>query len=171
MTTQRRTDAEIVERIRNRRGADFFGFETSDLVMTLPFEAAREFLKPDAAAEAWDSDRESAERTAVLDRMRQYLPFAWDKANGCRGLSAARSLSHFAAWLWLVGETAAADALANYDRYGKPQLAAVSDWLGFDWRAHDNGAWVNGEDGPRLSADAMKPAALPFLSPKAEVTP
>lgn len=51
-----RTDEEIIARIAEVDKRDFFGFETSDLVVRLPFEKAKPFLKDDAKAEEWKVD-------------------------------------------------------------------------------------------------------------------
>ena len=73
--------------------------------------------------------------------MQKYMDFAWDKANSRRGLSAGRSLSHMSAWLWLMGESTAADEIMdNHYNYGKPWLRAICEAFGWDWREWDNEA-------------------------------
>lgn len=144
--TQERTQDEIVERIRSIRQMDIFGFETDFLACYLDFEHAREFLIDDAKASEWNSPA-GRSREAIVSEIVDYLPFAWGKANNCRGLSAGRSMTHMKVWLWMLGADAAADAVEDYDLYGKPHLAAISDAVGFDWRAEDNGEWVNSEGG------------------------
>lgn len=140
-----RTDAEIVARINFLSPKDPFGFTIGDLIFRLPFAAAKPFLKPDAVESEWEVL--SREPDFILKEMRDYLNFAWDKANNCRGLSAGRSIAHFQSWLWLYGEDKAADELEHYNYYGKPHLAAISEWLGVDWRSLDGGDWVESEDG------------------------
>ncbi len=154
-----RTQEEIVLRIKEREASDFFGFEVGDLISCLTFEYAQPWLKETAKADEWK--QESAEDADVLARLKDYMKFAWDKANNCRGLSAGRSLNHMEAWLWLLGEKDAADALDEYDRYGKPQLAAICEHYGIDWKEFDDGNWVNEEDGPHLGVEVAK---LPFSS-------
>jgi len=152
-----RDSATITARIRAIAGRDPFGVERSRLLDALPWEAACEFLKADAkdvdgAEEAWGMRRVKT-RGDVLRLIREYLPFAWEKANGARGLSAQRSLSHFRGLVWLLGDQDAiyeqiAD-VAKYLFYGKPQLILISQLVGFDWRKHDSGEWKqsDGEDG------------------------
>ena len=102
-----RTDAEIVERVREVEKHDWLGTERSDLVAVLPFEQAREFLKDSIEESGWK--QLARDEGAVKDRMHDYMPFAWKKANGRRGISAGRSLDHMSAWLWLLGREAAAE--------------------------------------------------------------
>jgi hypothetical protein len=134
-----RTDSEIVTRVRERIVTDIFGSKTIDLIAVLPFGSAKQFLKEGIGPERWAA--EPRDRDAVLARILAYLPFAWSKANQCRGLSAARSLEHLSAWLWLIGEDEAPAAIENYTFHGKPQLRALSEAVGFDWRAIDDGYW------------------------------
>lgn len=144
-----RTDDEILAKARQIQPRDFFGTKTSDLISCLPADQAREFLIPGADLSDWTVfPRDTA---SICARIREYLPFAWEKANDCRGLSAARSLNHFWAWFWLMGHDLPLD---DYTHYGKPQLRAISEFVGFDWQAHDNGRWSNVEDGegPVLTA-------------------
>jgi len=157
-----RTQDEIIARIKAREKDDFFGFETGDLIECLTFDAARPWLKAEAKAENWK--QESAADADVVARLKDYMTFAWDKANNCRGLSAGRSLNHMAAWLWLLGEDAASDSLDDYDRYGKPQLAAICEHYGVDWRSLDDGQWVNDEGGRHAGIEI---ADLPFTTKKA----
>lgn len=141
-----RTQDEIAARVRERMDADFLGFEWHEYLNYLDLEHAREFLKPGAeiTAEEWEYEPVDAEklRARILD----YLPFAWDKANGFRGISASRSLSHFTAWFWLMGEDAMAEAMGrHYEFYGKAQLVQVTQWLGLDPAQFDDGVRRNQE--------------------------
>jgi hypothetical protein len=157
-----RTEAEIIARIEELKSSDFFGFESGDLIQTLSFAAAKPFLKDGATEADWKPD--STERDAVIERIKSYLPFAWEKANGCRGLSAGRSISHMQAWLWLLREDAAAAAIDEYTHYGKPHLREISEAVGVDWRALDNGDWCNSEGDDGVIADDVPRGRLPFVS-------
>lgn len=151
-----KTAAEIIARMQVEEPRDWMGTIRSDLVDYLEFEDAKPYLKPEATAEMW------AQREAKppMDRVRDYLSFAWDKANDCRGLSAGRSLDHLRAWLFVAGYGDLVDAhFADYERYGKFQLVIASELAGFDWRAADNGEWVNDEGGRSLSAAAIQEQA------------
>ena len=139
-----RTQDEIVARIRAVEHEDFLGTEVSDLLEALDFEHAREFLKPETRPEDWAAVMANA--ADPLDQAREYLDFAWDKANGCRGLSASRSVSHLKAWLWLAGADGWSDRLDElYEFYGKPCLVVISEALDFPWGEHDDGEWTNSE--------------------------
>jgi hypothetical protein len=128
-----RTEQEIVERIRERAKEDLFGFEISALVVWLPFDKAREFLKDEAKESEWSY--KPCTDDAVRRKVLGYLPFAWDKALNHRGISAGRSISHMTAWLWLLGETelcaVCEDGEKHYTPYGAPILKMISDKFGF----------------------------------------
>lgn len=139
-----RTTDEIVARLNQIKADDFFGFESEDLVVCLPFEAARPWLKPDATADQWKEA--SAAPDAVRARVLDYLPFAVEKASTHRGLSASRSISHMRAWMWLLGDDEMLAFLnddANYANYGAPMLMQV---------AEKYGATLNADDGFRRMA-------------------
>lgn len=157
----RRTQEEIVAQIRKVKGHDLFGFEWHEYLGALDFEHAKQFLKPGATAVDWNvlfTDDESIRKTIV-----DYLPFAWGKANNCRGISASRSVSHLIAWTWLLGDDELHAVIAdesNYSLYGKPILRAVSERFGVDWRALDDGHWTNYEDSDGVAADVVPALAL-----------
>ncbi len=144
-----KTPAEIVvelKRIANGEVSDFFGSRAGDLVEHLEFEQAREFLKPEGTAEEWKA--KPLTREGVEAEMREYLSFAWDKANNCRGLSASRSMDHFSTWLWMIGDpelTSGFDAI-EYEHYGKEKLIYISEKVGFDWKEVDDNIRTNGEE-------------------------
>ena len=150
------TQSEILDRIAERKEGDIFGFEWHEYVSRLTFEKAKPFLKDDADPQDWKaapSDRES-----VLREAEDYLGFAFEKANNCRGISANRSVMHYIAWTWLAGDREFSDLLSRamdeaYQFYGKPLLVMVAEKYGWDWRSLDDDNWTNYEleDGP--SAD------------------
>lgn len=147
-----RTTEEILARIAAVKDDDWMGTQTSDLLMFLPYEAAKPFL-----ADGWGQEKfEQAQRSGggtPKERIRDYLSFAWDKANNCRGLSAGRSLEHIMTWLWLAGYENADAEFSDYSHYGKKQLVIASLLVDFDFERHDDGAWVNSEDDRPLSKD------------------
>jgi len=148
-----RTQEEIVARYKDEASNDFLGTQRAELIGRLDFAHAREFLKPEATEDKWPVplSREDEEvRKAAVD----YLPFAWEKANDCRGLSAGRSLDHYRAWFWLLGDEEMMRELAgSHTLYGKPMLVKISEKLGVDWRKLDNNRWTNWEDEPGMTAD------------------
>ncbi len=153
--TTKRTQDEIVARIKARKPDDFFGFEVSQYMNFLDYDHAREFLKSgttkkEASREEWGE----VEGGSPEDIIKGYLPFAWGKANDCRGISANRSIEHMVAWLWLDGKDwLEKDYDENYQYYGKPQLVRICEEYGVDWRALDDNEWRNSESGKAISAD------------------
>ncbi|AXQ68437.1 hypothetical protein HOT99_gp180 [Caulobacter phage CcrBL10] len=143
-----RSTAEIIARIEALENdlSDFFGFQKGDLICYLPFDDAKRWLNDKASADAWEPNVNTPE--AIKSSIYDYMSFAWDKANNCRGLSAGRSIDHMKAWLWLLGEDEAwveALRLDNYNMYGKPQLRAICERFGWDWTKWDDGSWTNSE--------------------------
>lgn len=151
-----RSVTEITAKIEAHKD-DLFGFIASDLIAYLPFADAKQFLKEGAKEVEWK--QESGERDAVLEKMLGYMPFAWGKANDCRSLSAGRSIDHMRAWLWMIGEDRLSDLIEEYSHYGKPQLRAICNRFGWDWRQWDDGAWVTSE-----AAASEKPDDVPELA-------
>ena len=142
-----RTQDEIVERIELRRGRDLLGFEISEYIGFLDFDHARPYLKPETTKEEWPTDGQADPIQTMCD----YMPFAWGKANDCRGISANRSVYHCIAWLWLASEEdelkwIETEGWSGYQHYGKEILAHICEHFGWDWKLWDNGRWVNSED-------------------------
>jgi len=141
-----RTQEEILARIEERRKEDFFGFERSDLLEHLEYKHAKPFLKEGVTEDQW-ADR--GEVQDPIEELKDYMSFAWEKANNQRGLSANRSIHHCVAWLWLAGED---EILAkveneyahNYQYYGKDILSMICDHFGLDWKQWDDGERSNG---------------------------
>jgi hypothetical protein len=146
-----RTDDQIVDLVHKltEGDEDFFGNIRADLVLYLPLDRAREFFKG-ALTEAEEAQWKATprDRDSVIAEILDYMPFAWGKANDCRGLSAARSLDHMRAWLWMLEEDEACKACEDYDHYGKPQLRTICEKFGWDWKQWDDGLWRNDESGP-----------------------
>ena len=140
MTTNR-TQQEILERIAKIKDKDFFGFETNDLLEYLTFENAKLYLIETANREDWIGMGVKTPREIMIE----YMPFAWEKANDCRGLSAARSMSHYKAWLWLDGDNELCESLSGYQYYGKDKLVKICEYLGIDSKEWDDGIRVNSE--------------------------
>lgn len=107
-----------------------FGWQRGDLIAALDFEHAKEFLTPagvENGAEAWEAKREGTDEK-VLARMREYMEFAVGKAMNHRGLSASRSLEHFKAWTWLLGDEHYAEVVwSNFQNYGAPVLLQIAE--------------------------------------------
>ena len=153
----KRTQQEILNRIEYVKSRDVLGFEGSDLIEFLDFENAKEYLKEEYVKKV-EAGSEKWEQPNPVSLIKEYLPFAWDKANNCRGLSAERSLCRFAAWLWMDGveEEEIKPLVEDYSYYGKPELVKISEKYGVNWKELDNGKWVKSEDDtPKTSKDVI----------------
>jgi len=137
----------ILDRIALRKDKDAFGFEVNEYIGALPFAQAKAFLKPETTEATWGKP-DYTSRADVIVKMKDYMPFAWEKANDCRGLSANRSVEHYIAWTWLAGDTALSDTInreymQSYQHYGKEILKRICDHYGWDSKQWDDGHWVN----------------------------
>lgn len=139
-----RTDDEIIARIKEAAEGDrdFMGIEQADLVARLPFDKAQQFLDWSATEEQWAGIHISRDRDHLINEMREYMPFAWEKANGFRGSGARRSMSRFRAWVWLAGDDLG--EFNNYSAYGKDHLVRICEHYGFE--NLDDGVRKNSED-------------------------
>lgn len=159
-----RTDEEILAKMKAAENSgDIFGAIQSDLIDFLPYDLAKPFLNDDVTADQWAPFQKARDRETIIGAIREYMSFAWGKANDCRGLSANRSIFHMQAWLWMLGEEQAGDALfTEYRFYGKPQLRAICEHFGIDWRALDNGHWTNDEGDDGVPAEEVPAITLPW---------
>lgn len=136
-----RTDEEILDRIARIKNDDFFGAQSNDLLVRLPFEKARPFLKADAKVEDWK--QQPRDRASLLKEMLDYMDFAWSKANNKRGLSASRTMDHYISWTWLLGDDEYFGDLATYEFYGKDNLVKICERYGWDSKRWDDGVREN----------------------------
>ncbi len=144
-----KTQEEIVKQVEKKTADDLFGFQTSCLIPYLDYEHAKQYLKPEVTRENWQREEKSP-----ADEIKDYMPFAWDKANNCRGISASRSIEHMIGWLWLDGKDELLPKMeSEYEFYGKPCLVLVCQEYGIDWRELDDGLWGNDEDGVKIKAE------------------
>jgi len=140
-----RTQKQIVNKIESIKEKDFFGFQTNDLLGFLDYEHAKPYIKPETTREEWDESKSPNTEKAIKRIMKEYMPFAWDKANGCRGLSAGRSMAHYSAWVWLLGDEDNFGDLEEYQFYGKDNLVKLCKYYGWDHTQWDDGIRTNGE--------------------------
>ncbi len=140
-----RTERDIINRVKDIAEDDFFKWQSNDLLYYVSWDCLLE-VRDEKEAKA--TQAEWAERPAqnLKDEIIEYLPFAWDKANNCRGISSSRSIEHLLAWAWLHSD-ALYEGLTNveYEFYGKPQLVFISEAFNVDWKELDNGQWGNDE--------------------------
>lgn len=143
-----RTQDEIVARINQRKPDDPLGFETSIYVDYLSFEYAKPFLMKGVTEEQWMRCVNTIK--TPIDEIFNYMPFAWRKANDCRGISANRSIIHCIAWLWLAEEDELSEKVeklyeTRYRYYGKPILEMICKKFGWIWDEWDDGIRTNDE--------------------------
>ncbi len=140
-----RTQEEIVARILERSDHDIFGFETSEYLDFIDYAHAKPFLKPEATESQWNNEVfKEPTKENVLAKMLDYMPFAWKKANDCRGISADRSICHYRAWLWVLNDGFFETFNSiKYEHYGKEILIAICENHDWDWKRWDNGMRTN----------------------------
>lgn len=159
------TQDEIVARIHEQKDGDALGFEWHEYASALDADHADVFCKDDADMSKWK--QVYPDEAAVREAMRHYVPFAWEKANDCRGISSNRSISHYIAWCWLIGDREFSKELEDlydtrYQFYGKPLLVRICDKYCWPWKPLDNGRWSSDEEEAGLSAaQAMEQWELP----------
>lgn len=126
-----RTYAEVVQRVQEPLKG-MFDFARDTLIDYLDYADARQFLKAEATREEWLPVVRSLTEDSVREQIVSYLPFAFEKAEDQRGLSAIRSIQRFRAWIWLLGEEYA-DLLAflededNFQGYGETLLHRIAE--------------------------------------------
>lgn len=131
------TQEELIARIYERRDIDTFGFEWPEYAVYLSRDNVEPFL-----ASAVKSEPKKWSRESIIMRMAEYLPFAFEKANERKGVSATRSVMYYVAWTWLCGDREFSEAVwlaaqNNYAPYGKPVLRMIAEHYGWDWRSLD----------------------------------
>jgi len=142
-----RTQKEIIERAIDRQPDDFLGFEWEQYLRALTAESMETLrgtlLEDDADLSGWEPDL--VDNESVLKECKDYMSFAWGKANNCRGISANRSIMHYQAWLWLLGEDQFDALFDDYEFYGKPQLEKICTFLQIDPKQWDDNIRSNVE--------------------------
>lgn len=128
-----RTQDEIATRFEAIKPTDSLGFGRAALAEFMDYAHAKPFLQPEVTKAEWDGDATPLTRESVLEVMRDYMTFAWDKALGERGISANRSVDKFREWVWILGDQENLDAFerAEYAPYGKPKLKVLCQAYGF----------------------------------------
>ena len=133
---------------------DSLGMTFSDYIDFLPFEEAKKYftdkyIKDVKSGKEVYTQKEYSEE-AIIEEMRDYLEFAWDKANACRGLSAGRSLQHYRNWFYALGSEFDdfATAIAKYEYYGKPWLWLITELFNLDPKKFDEDGWTSGDYDP-----------------------
>jgi len=123
-----RTREEVIEKMRETIAVPF-SFWPQVLAEYLTFEESTPFLKDGADPAGWP-DPKPLTRNSIINEMREYMTFAWDKVRDHRGISACRSVEKMSAWLWLMNDDLDLERFPH-EQYGAPRLKAVCDKFGF----------------------------------------
>lgn len=129
-----RTQEEIKERFD--KADDLFGTQQGDLISYMTFENAKPYLKEEYVKQVESGEEKWEQSTDPKKEILEYLDFAYEKAEGERGLSAGRSMLHFKTWIWLESEefySEVIDLIDNYTSYGIPALDKISEH--YEWEA------------------------------------
>lgn len=128
---------------------DLLGMTYGDIVDCLSYEKAKEYLTDDyiKKIESGEVKWEEYNEYTIIKKIKEYLNFAWVKANNQRGLSASRSIKHFQNWFYMFNNKYCNElvkVLEDYEYYGKPWLVIISKLMDVDWKELDDGLWTNG---------------------------
>lgn len=130
-----RTQDEIVQRYKDRRKNDLLGFEAFEYIDALDWEHARQFLRPEMISEAEHKQQPFKTDADVRARMAEYIDFAYRKCFDQRAISAERSIMHYVAWIWLIGDDEfLAKVEAEYkgsEDYGESTLNLIAEHYGY----------------------------------------
>lgn len=124
-----KTIKEITEKAVDK-SKEALSFWPEVLLEFLTYEQAKPLLKPDYDGKDWPKPLPLT-REIVVEKMREYMSFAWDKAENHRGISASRSVDKMHAWTWLIGEDNQIN-WDNYQNYGCPILKQICEKYGFN---------------------------------------
>ena len=127
-----RTQEEIIKRFNESN--DFMGTQKSDLVDLLTFENAKQFLNKEYVESVAKWEDKWEQKTETKTTILEYLPFAYDKAEGERGISAGRSMLHFKTWIWFDDEKFYNEIISdmeNYTDYGIEVLNTIAAHYGY----------------------------------------
>jgi len=118
--------------------------ELKNDVMSFKREALVDFLTEEegnsfgfSAVEGTKWEQRELTRESVLEKMKDYMDFAIEKAIDERGISAGRSINKMQMWLWIIEEDAVLGELPRkyFYWYGLPALIKICEHFDWDWRA------------------------------------
>lgn len=146
-----RTADDIAARIESiTREQDFHGAERSMLLDALPWSHAKRFLHAGTWQDDMWEDWRMTTTTDVRRRAHEIAGTAWPNANQCKPTEASRSVPALRGLCWLLRidvEHVEGVCLENggvtYPYHGKLALVAASEAIGFPWRDHDDGRWID----------------------------
>ena len=123
---------EILSFMKQVENEDILGVMRNDCENFLEYVNVKSFLKPGITEELWNNKYRIKSDADILQIIKDYLPFAWDKNE--REISAGRSVQHFRTLIYLYGDMDFYKKITDmedndYAPYGKPILKAVEEWL------------------------------------------
>lgn len=127
-----RTQEEIIARFNV--SDDMMGTQKWDLIELMTYENAKQFLKKEFIESVEKGENKWEQKTETKTTILGYLSFAYDKAEGERGLSAARSMMHFKTWIWFDDEKFYNEIISdieNYTDYGIEVLNKIAAHYGY----------------------------------------
>ena len=141
---------EIKKRYNDREKRDFFGFEVKEYLQYTDWDFMKDKVKDGLEEKDLGKFFMEIDKNSILKQIEDYMSFAWDKANGYRGISSSRSICHFIGWIWLSGAKDFAleielDFENNYEYYGKDILVKICKYYKIDHSKWDDGIRVNNE--------------------------
>lgn len=129
-----RTQEQIVQRLDRILKTNILAGEVvNDLLEHLEFIHAKKYLKDGITETEWKECYIPITPENILKELRDYLPFAFTKAEDQRGISAERSIMHMQNWLWLLEDQPLYDFACNeenYPDYGMPILVKIKEKYG-----------------------------------------
>lgn len=82
----------------------------------------------------------------IIEVMRDYLSFAYNKAYSGRAISANRSIMHYIGWTWLIDDEFSKQIEKefenNYCEYGVPILNMIADHYNFERELPPSDDWL-----------------------------
>ncbi|WP_375560213.1 hypothetical protein ACE193_21275 [Bernardetia sp. OM2101] len=126
-----RTQEEIRERFDKAK--DFLDVQKKDLLEFMEFETAKDLLNKEYVKQV-EAGEEIWEVENAKEKIMDYLPFAYEKAENERGISAARSMLHFKTWIWIDNAEFYDEILPmlkDYTNYGIPTLNRIAEKYGY----------------------------------------
>lgn len=150
-----KTQQDIVDRLKTDSG-QMFDFFPEIAINFLTFEQAKPSLNQEKLDTEEGKELEKSWSVAplteehVLAELKDYMSFAWDKAQDHRGLSASRSTSKMEAWCWLLDREKEID-WDNHENYGAPILKQICEL--FDIALPEYQGVLNMAEGKRCMPD------------------
>ena len=151
---------------------DFLG-TSIDVIEFMQFEEVKErnLLKEDhirkieQGEELWEPAVYNEKN--IIQKIKDYLPFAWEKANDCRGISSTRSIIHFRNWFYMLGNKYTDKLVKEMNEisyYGKPWLYIISELV--NETIYDDELWGDEEYSRKELSDEKRNAIINFYKSK-----